>query len=98
MQLRERARLDALEVELRVDPVGSDLARVELTPPRDERLVVRSPAESARPVAGRERGHLIEEEQLREPAGLQQPLAMPASKPEATCDPAPAVVPPADVS
>ena len=49
-------------------------------PDRDEAVVVRAPAERARPVAGGERGRLVEEEQLGEPARLHQRRAVPAAE------------------
>ena len=50
--------------------------------------VVGSSAERTRAVPGGERGRFVEEEQLREPAGLHQRLAVPATELEATPDPA----------
>jgi hypothetical protein len=47
-------------------------------------------------VSGGERRRLVEEEQLREAAGLHQWLAMPAPEPEAASDPAPGGVVSAD--
>ena len=91
-----RPRLDPLGVELRVDRVGADLIRVELAPDLAEPDVVLAAAERARAVPGRERRRLVEEEQLGEPAGLQQRLAVPAAEPETARDPPLAVEPPAD--
>ena len=65
-------RIESLGVELRVDRVGSDLARMQVAPDRDEAVVVLAPAQRARAVAGGERGRLVEEEELRVPARLQQ--------------------------
>ena len=55
---------------------------------RHEPVVVLAPAERAGPVAGGERGRLVEEEQLREPARLQQPRPLPALELEPAADPA----------
>ena len=89
---------DTLGVELRVDRVGSDLARVELAPESAEAVVVLAAAKSAGAVAGREGGRLVEEEELREAAGLQERLAMPALELEAAGDPALAGVAAADAA
>ena len=67
-QLRARARRDALAVQLEVDRVGSGLARMELAPDLAQAHVVGAPAERARAMAGGERRHLVEEEQLGEAA------------------------------
>ena len=71
VQLRARAGRDALAVQLQVDRVGSGLAGMELAPDLAQPDVVGAAAERARPVPGGERGHLVEEEELREPPGLQ---------------------------
>ena len=75
----------------RVEPFGVQ-ALVDLVGPRaDERhetVVVLAAAESTRPVAGGERRRLVEEEQLREPAGLKQPRPLPVLELEPAGDPA----------
>ena len=81
-----------------VDRVGAGLARVELAPDRAEAVVVLAPAERARAMPGRERGRLVEEEELREPPGLEQRPPQPAAELEPAGDPAPAVVAPADAA
>jgi hypothetical protein len=47
-------------------------------------------------MARRERGRLVQEEQLGEPAGLQEWLAVPAAEPEPARDPSPACIRSAD--
>ena len=88
--------VDALGVELRVDRVGSDPIRVQLAPDLSEPDVVLSAAERARTMTGRERGRLVQEEQLGEPARLQQRAALPAAELEPTRDPALPVEAPPD--
>ena len=75
-------------MELDVDRVGSDLAWMQVAPDRDETVVVLAPALRAGAVAGRERGHLVEEEELRVAAGLQQRASPPAAELEPARDPA----------
>src|SRR4029077_13280685 len=87
---------DALGVELRVDRIGSDLAGVQLPPQRAEAVVVLAAAERAGAVAGREGGRLVEEEELREAAGLQERLTVPPLELEAAGDPTLAVEAPPD--
>src|SRR5438034_8408177 len=69
-ELRARAGVDALGVELCVDRVDADLTGPKLTPDRDEAVVVLASAECAGSVTGGERRRLVEEEQLGEPARL----------------------------
>src|SRR3954471_11734310 len=88
---------DALAVQLRVDRVGADLAAVQLAPQRDEAVVVLAPAQRACAVPGGHRRRLVEEEQLREAAGLEQRRAVPAAKAQPARDPAPARVATADL-
>src|SRR5439155_15208037 len=77
-QVRARAGIDALRVELRVDRVCADLAGMELAPDRREPVVVLAAAERAGPMSGRQGGRLVEEEELGEAARLQERLAVPA--------------------
>jgi hypothetical protein len=83
-----RGRIEALGVELGVDRVGSDLARVQIAPQSDQPVVVLAPALRTGTVAGRERGHLVEEEELRVPARLLQRASSPAAELEPASDPA----------
>jgi hypothetical protein len=83
-------------VELFVDRVGARPAWVELPPDRAEAHVVFAAAERARSVTGRERGRLVQEEQLGEAPGLQERSAVPAAEPEPARDPALPVEAPAD--
>jgi len=69
---------------------------MEPLPESDEAPVVFTSAESTRPVTRRERGRLVEEEQLREPSRLQERRSAPAAELEPARDPAPPGVPPAD--
>src|SRR4051794_19804736 len=69
---------------------------MQCTPDLEETGVVVTPAERARSVPGREGRRLVEEEQLRELAGLQERRAMPVLEAQATRDPTPAVVAPPD--
>ena len=93
-----RAAVDALRVELRVDRVRPDRARMELAPELAEAHVVLAAAERARTVPGRERGRLVQEEQLGELPRLHQRLAVPAAELEPARDPAPRRPAPADPS
>src|SRR4029077_19283120 len=68
----------ALLVQRRVDVVRlARGARMDRGPRSHERLLVPVRAQPARTVARRERGGLVEEEQLGEPARLHQRLAAP---------------------
>ncbi|MET0512129.1 MAG: hypothetical protein ABW135_10680 [Thermoleophilaceae bacterium] len=80
----------------RVDGVGAGVAWVELAPDRAQALVVRAPALGAWAMAGREGGRLVEEEQLRVAAGLQQRLTAPAAKSQTAGDLPPAREAPAN--
>ena len=95
-QLPACVRSNALGLELRVDRVGTDLTWVEVLPDRDEPRVVVAAAERTRAMAGGESSRLVEEEQLREAARLQQRAPLPAAELEAAGDPALAAVAPAD--
>ena len=82
---RERAFLpriltirDPFGEELPVDRICADLALVQPGPDLREADVVLATAQRAWPVAGGERGRLVEEEQLGELAGLAQRAAQPA--------------------
>ena len=69
--LSSRFGLDPFGVERRVDGVGpADAARVKLVPKCHKLLVVLVTAERAGTMARSERGRLVQEEQLREPARL----------------------------
>ena len=59
--------------------VGADLAGMELPPEREQPEVVVAPAVRAGAMPGGEGGRLVEEEQLRETAGLQQRPPKPAA-------------------
>src|SRR3954469_3382706 len=72
------------------------LAPVQLAPARGERAVVLAPAQGAGAVARCERRRLVEEEELGEPAGLQQRRAVPAAERQLAGDPAPACEAPAN--
>ena len=85
-------------MELGVDRVRADLARVELAPDGAEADVVLAPAERARPMAGCERRRLVEEEQLGELARLEERASMPTAEREPARDPALSVVPPSDAA
>jgi hypothetical protein len=64
----------------------------------DERLVVLVPAQSARPVPGRERRGLVQEEELGEATRLHQSTAMPPSEGQLARDPPLAAVRTSDAS
>jgi hypothetical protein len=83
-------------VELRVDRIGAGLPRVPISPDRPEAVGVLAAAERTRPVPGRHRRRLVEEEELRELARLQERRAMPVLEAEAARDPALPGVPPPD--
>ncbi len=86
-------------MEPRVDRIGSDpVARMKGAPRCCKPAVVLVPAEGARTVSGGECSCLVEEEQLGEPAGLKEPLALPALELEPAGDPPLAVVPPPDAT
>src|SRR6185369_10583723 len=70
--------------------------RARLADDLQEAVVVLAPAQRARAVAGRERGRLVEEEQLGEAPRLEQRSAVPAAEAQAAGDPAAAVVMAAD--
>jgi len=89
-------RVQAFGVQPPVDQVGGGLARMLLGPAADELVVVRAAAQGARTVAGRQRGRLVQEEQLGESAGLHQRCAMPAAEAQPAGDPPAARVRPAD--
>ena len=83
-----RSRIETLGVELGVDRVGSDLAGMEVAPDGDQPVVVLAPALRTGAMAGCERGHLVEEEELGVAARLQQRLRLPAAELEPARDPA----------
>src|SRR4051794_7209881 len=90
--------LDPLRVQPLVDCVGTGRPAVQLAPAREEAVVVLAAAERARAMAGCERGRLVEEEQLREPPGLQERRAVPILEPQPACNPPFAVVAAADAA
>src|SRR5262249_58608982 len=65
-------RREPLGMQLGVDRVGAALPGMELAPDLSEANVVLAAAQRTRPVSGGERRRLVEEEQLRELAGLHQ--------------------------
>src|SRR5262249_7640181 len=71
-----------------VDRVRAFLARMDVLPERREANVVLPAAQRAGPVPRRERGRLVEEEELGELAGLHQRLTVPALELEPARDPA----------
>ena len=73
-----------------------DLVRAVRAGELEKPVVVLAPAQCARPVPGRERGRLVEEEELRELPRLQERLSVPALELQATGDPAPGGRPPPD--
>lgn len=88
----------ALPVELRIDRVRSDLARVKRPPHLTESVVVIPSTLRARPVARCQRSRLVEEEQLGEPPGRHQRRAPPAAEAQPTGDPALGGVGPSDLA
>ncbi len=83
-----RPGVDPLGVEVQVDRVGTDRLAMALPPDVTEADVVLAPAERTRAVTRGERGRLVQEEQLREPARLQQGLRSPALELQPARDPA----------
>ena len=94
--LTARRWIDTLAVQLLVDRVGTALVWMQRAPDLDEAVVVGSAAERARAMSGRERGRLIEEEELGEAARLLQRRTVPAAKLEPARDPPPDSEPPTD--
>src|SRR5580765_755241 len=94
--LRARVRRETLAMQARVDGVRVLLPGMEVCPDLDKTSVVLAAAERARPVAGRERRRLVEEEELGEAARLHQWVPVPAPERKPACDPALPVVTPAD--
>jgi hypothetical protein len=93
-QLAERGL--AIGPEALLVQAGVDRVRTRLADELEEPPVVLAPAERTRPVAGGECRRLVEKEELREPAGLQQRRAAPALELEPAADPAPRREPAAD--
>ena len=93
--LRPRRRHEALAVELGVDRVGANLLRVEPLPDRKQAHVVVTAAFGAWAMTGRERRHLVEEEELGVAARLQKRVASPPAELEPAGDPPLAAVAPA---
>jgi len=79
--------VEALVVQPGVDRIRAALARVDRLPKLSEAVVVGPPAERARAMSGGKGGGLVEEEELREPAGLEQGTTLPAAEPELARDP-----------
>jgi hypothetical protein len=67
-----RSRIETLGVELGIDRVGSDLARMQVAPDREQLVIVLAPALRTGAMAGCERGHLVEKEELRVAARLNE--------------------------
>jgi len=93
-----RPRDEPLVVQPQVDRVRARVARVQFAPHGDEAVVVGPPALRARPVAGGERGRLVEEEERRVAPGLDDRVAAPAAELEPARDPAPPHERPAHLS
>jgi hypothetical protein len=74
-------------VKLSVYRIGTDLSGVHRAPDRREADVILASTQGARAVARGERGRLVQEEQLGEPAGLQQRRSMPIAEAEPARDP-----------
>ena len=89
---------ETLCVERLVDRIGSPLARMRAFPHLDETHVVHSPALRARPMPCSPCGRFIEEEQLREPAGLHQRVTTTVFELEPARDPPFPVEPAADAT
>src|SRR5918996_2621278 len=88
MALRARRGLEALAMELVVHRIRAAPLGVKRAPDLDEPVVVGAAAQRARTVARGERGRLVEEEQLREAAGLHQRRPVPAAELQLAGDPA----------
>src|SRR5262249_60501871 len=73
-----------------------DLVRAARAGQLEKPVVLLPAAESARPVPGRERRGLVEEEQLREPPRLKERMPVPAAELQPARDPALPGVPPPD--
>jgi hypothetical protein len=67
-----RSRIETLGVELGVDRVGSDLARMQVAPDREQLVIVLAAALRTGAMAGGERRHLVEEEELGVAARLDE--------------------------
>jgi hypothetical protein len=83
-----RHEVEPLRVQPRVDGVGA----AGLSEQFEKAHIVPATAKCARTVARSERCRLVQKEELREPSGLHQRLAVPVTKREAACDPALAVI------
>jgi hypothetical protein len=83
-----RAGVDPLGVELGIYGIGSHLTGMQIGPDTGQTLVVRAPALRAGAMPGRERGRLVEEEQLGVAAGGHERRAPPAPELELARDPA----------
>jgi hypothetical protein len=97
-ELRCGTRNETLVLELGVDCVGAHLTGMQSAPEGGEANVVLAATEGAGAVSGGKRSRLVEEEELREAAGLQQRPAQPVAEVEPAGDPALAVVMAADAA
>jgi hypothetical protein len=91
-------RDEAFQMKLIINCIGTVLAEVNLRPDLGQAVVVGSPALSARPMASRERGSVVEEEQLRITARRHERRPTSAAKPQTTGNPSPCSVKPANRS
>jgi hypothetical protein len=82
-----RPGIDPLGVEPQIDRVRTDWITVALFPCVTETDVVLAPAKRTWAMTRGERGRLVQEEQLRELARLQQRAPVPAAELQATRDP-----------
>jgi hypothetical protein len=82
-----RPGVDPLGVEPQIDLVRTDRVTVVLSPDVTEADVVLTPAERTWAVTRAERGRLVQEEQLRELARLQQRTPVPAAELQPAGDP-----------
>ena len=94
--LRAAAVREPLAVQAGVDRVRTGLPGVAVTPELSEADVVLAPAERAGPVPCGVRGCLVEEEQLGEPARLQERGAVPPAEAQPARDPATPGIAPAN--
>src|SRR6186997_2044673 len=85
-------------MQARVDAVGPGRSRMQRSPDPDEPHVVVAPAERAGSMPGGERRGFIQEEQLGEPAGLEERGTMPSLEPQPAPDPSLPRVAAADVT
>ena len=74
-------------MEPQVDRIRRPFERTAVPPALEEARVVVAAALGAGTMPGRERGRLVEEEELRVPARLHQRRAPAVPEPEPACDP-----------